>query len=173
LKQRLEKILKTTLPSDREEVVRRYEPALQRDGDRRRGAGFFAKTCLICHAVQGQGQHVGPDLSGVASRPKEALLTDILDPSRQVSPDFISYTLVTAQGEALTGLIGAETSSGVTLRRANLPDETILRSQIQELRAEGKSLMPDGLEQGLSPQDMADLLAFLRQPDPALIPREK
>jgi len=108
-------------------------------------------------------------LSGLSSRPKTAVLEDILDPSRQVSSDFISYTVRTVQGDTITGLIAAETATGVTLRRANQPDETVLRSQIAELRAEGKSLMPDGLEQGLSGQDMADLLEFLRQPEAALL----
>jgi putative heme-binding domain-containing protein len=140
--------------------------------DRRRGAAVFAKACLGCHSIQGVGKPVGADLSGLASRAKEALLVDILDPSRQVSPDFLSYALVTARGETLTGLIASETATSVTVRRQGLPDETVLRDQIKEFRAEGKSLMPDGLEQGLAHQDMADLLEFLRQPDAALLPKE-
>src|SRR5439155_15457333 len=82
----------------------------------------------------------------------------------------ISYTVTTARGETLSGLIAGETATSITLRRANLPDETLLRSQIKELRADGKSLMPDGLEQGMSPQDVADLLEFLRQPDASMFP---
>ena len=142
-------------------------------GDRQRGAMTFAKLCLPCHAIQGKGNHVGPDLSGVASRPKEALLVDVLDPSRQVTPDFISYTLTTTQGETVTALIAAESANSVTVRRAGQPDETISRSQIAGLRAEGKSLMPDGLEQGLTQQDLADLLDFLQKPDNKLLPDEK
>jgi putative heme-binding domain-containing protein len=112
-------------------------------------------------------------LSGIASRPKEALLMDILDPSRQVSPDFINYTLVTIDEKIVTGFIVSETAASVTLRRAAEPDDTVLRSQIKELRAEGKSLMPEGLEQGFSPQDMADLLAFLKKPDGSLLLESK
>ena len=98
---------------------------------------------------------------------------NILDPSRQVLPDFVSYTVVPTDGEALTGLITAESAASVTIRRPNLPDVTLRRSEIRELRAEGKSLMPDGLEQGLTMRDMADLISFLRQPDAALLPKEK
>jgi putative heme-binding domain-containing protein len=152
------------------DVFARFQPALKMEGDRPRGAAIFARTCLLCHTVEGNGRHVGPDLSGIASRPKEGLLADILDPSRQVSPDFINYTLVTTDGKALSGFIYAETAASVTLRRAGEPDDTVLRSQIKELRAEGRSLMPEGLEQGLTSQDMADLLSFLLKPEGRLLP---
>jgi putative heme-binding domain-containing protein len=112
-------------------------------------------------------------LSGIATRPKEAVLVDILDPSRQVTPDFIGYTVTTTEGETVTGLITAESGNSVTLRRVGQADETILRTQITGLRAEGKSLMPDGLEQGLTQQDMADLLDFLQRPDSKLLPDAK
>jgi putative heme-binding domain-containing protein len=120
--------------------------------------------------MQDRGQVIGPDLSGLGSRPKEAILVDLLDPSRVVSADYVSYSLVTRAGDTLVGVLAAETATSVTLRRAGQPDETILRSQIQDWRAEGKSLMPDGLEQGMSVEDMADLLEFLKQPEAALLP---
>jgi putative heme-binding domain-containing protein len=123
--------------------------------------------------MQGEGARIGPDLSGIATHSRETLLVDILDPSRQVLPDFVSYTLVTADGETLTGLITAESTASVTMRRPNVLDAVIQRSQIKELKAEGKSLMPDGLEQGLTVQNMADLLSFLRQPEAALLPKER
>jgi putative heme-binding domain-containing protein len=173
LKQRFQKLLTTAIAPDRLEVVARFQPALKMEGDRQRGAAIFAKTCLLCHTVEGQGRHVGPDLSGIASRPKEALLVDILDPSRQVSPDFINYTLVTTDEKLVTGFIVSETAASVTLRRAGEADDTVLRSQIKQLRAEGKSLMPEGLEQGLTPQDMADLLSFLENPEGRLLSEAK
>jgi putative heme-binding domain-containing protein len=120
--------------------------------------------------IKGHGKQVGPDLSAVGTRPKEALLVDILDPSRNVSPDFLSYTVATSDGQSFTGLLLAETSSHVTLRSAQQIDQTIPRAQIQTLRADGKSLMPDGLEQGLTIQDVADLLEFLQHPDASLLP---
>ena len=94
-------------------------------------------------------------------------------PSRQVSPDCINYTLRTADGKVVTGFIVAETAASVTLRRASEADDTVLRSQIKALRAEGKSLMPEGLEQGLAMQEMADLLAFVQKPEGRLLPEVK
>jgi putative heme-binding domain-containing protein len=173
-RQRADKLLVNTLTPDRERVIREFQPALKLAGDRRHGAVVFANVCLVCHAIQGQGNQVGPDLSGVGSHPRETLLVDILDPSRQVLPDYVNYVLITADGgETLTGYIETETPTTVTLRRPREPDVTIPRSQIQELRADGKSPMPEGLEQGLGPQDMADLLEFLSQPDAKLLPKEQ
>src|SRR5207248_1056699 len=141
------KLFESMVSKDRAEIVHRFEPALGMNGDEKRGAEIFSRTCLICHMIKGRGAQVGPDLSSVGTRPKETLLVDILDPSRDVSPDFLSYTVETKQGETLTGLILAETAAQITLRRAQQPDETIARARIKTLKADGKSLMPDGLEQ--------------------------
>lgn len=169
---RAQKLFQSAVNPDRENVVANFRSALQLNGDMEKGAAVFAKDCFVCHRIQGRGNSVGPDLSGIASRPPEAILTDILDPSRQVTPDFLSYTVTKTNEESLTGLISAETPASITLRRPSVPDETIMRSQLKELRADNKSLMPDGLEQGLSVQDIADLLMFLGKPDGSLLPRE-
>lgn len=157
---------------DRQKVVDHYRPALQLTADRARGAATFAKLCLGCHYMQGVGQRVGPDLSGIATRPTDVLLTDVLDPSRQVTPDYATYEFLLANGESVTGLLASESATRVTVRHAGAPDESLARSQIRETRATGRSLMPDGLEQGLSQQDLADLLGFLKEPDVKLIPRQ-
>ena len=98
---------------------------------------------------------------------------DVLDPSRDVSPDFINYMLVTTDGKLVTGFIVSETGVSVTLRRAGEADDTVLRSGIKELRADGRSLMPEGLEQGLTLEDMADLLSFLQRPEGRLLSETK
>jgi putative membrane-bound dehydrogenase-like protein len=170
---RVRKYVEPVSAGSRADVVKSFQPSLGMSGDRQRGAATFAKLCVTCHAVEGKGNHVGPDLSGVASRPREALLVDILDPSRQVTPDFISYTLTTTQGETVTGLLVAESANNITLRPVGQPDATFPRAQISGLRAEGKSLMPDGLEQGLTRQDVADLLEFLQHPDSKLLRETK
>ncbi len=172
LKEHAQRLFRGAVSADREQVVTQFQSAVKMTGDRRHGAEIFARTCLSCHAMQGEGARVGPDLSGIATHSRETLLVDILDPSRQVPPDFVGYILVTTGGETLTGLITAESPASVTLRQPNAADTVIGRSQIKEIRAEGKSLMPEGLEQGMSVQDLADLLSFLRQPDAALLPKD-
>jgi putative heme-binding domain-containing protein len=158
---------------NREEVVHHYTPALEKTGDRGRGAAAFEKHCLACHTVQARGQRVGPDLSGVGSRPKETLLVDLFDPSRQMTPQYVAYTLLTNEGQVMTGVLVSETAESVTLRRAEGMQDFVMRKQIEELRATGKSLMPDGMEQSLSESDVADLLAFLAQPDARLFSKLK
>jgi putative heme-binding domain-containing protein len=157
--------------ANRARVLEQFKPALQLTGDRAHGATTFGKLCMACHYLQGQGQRVGPDLSGIGNRPAETLLTDLLDPSRQVAPDYAVYEVTLTSGEIITGMIASEAATRITLRHPGTPDESIARSQIREVRATGRSLMPEGLEQGLSVQDLADLMEFLRQPDVGLLPK--
>ena len=175
LQSRIKRLIEADVAvKNRQEVVAKFEPLLNRGGgDRARGAAVFEKQCLVCHSVQGRGQRVGPDLSGVAARPKETLLIDLFDPNRQVTSDYVAYTLVTRQGEVLTGLIASETAASVTLRRAEGAQDVVLRAQIEELRGTGRSLMPEGLEQNLSEDNVADLLAFLAEPDARLFSQPK
>ncbi len=156
-------------PAPRHEVLARYQPALELSGSREHGAKLFKEHCATCHTILGFGRQVGPDISGVAGRPKETLLGDILDPSRQVAPDFLNYSLFMRDGRVLAGLLVSDTGEAVTLRRGEGADDVVLRADIEELQASGKSLMPEGLEQRLSPQDMADVLSFLKLPERRLL----
>jgi putative membrane-bound dehydrogenase-like protein len=163
LRQRAAIILARFTPPPRRDVIARYQAALQLDADERRGAAVFARNCQTCHERQGQGHRVGPDLSGIAGRAPEALLTDVLDPNREVAADYVAVTLATRHGQVVSGLLVEETASTLKLRRAQGIEESVLRSEIDELRSTGQSLMPEGLEQSISLQEMADLVAFLRQ----------
>jgi putative heme-binding domain-containing protein len=165
---RAKMIFTDAVSPDREAVVAKYRPALKLAGDRKHGAEIFERTCVVCHQMQGVGAKVGPDLSSAGQQPRETLLVQILDPSRQVLPDFVSYNAILKNGETVTGFIANESSTSVTLRRANEPDATLARSDLAEFKTAGKSLMPDGLEAGMSEQDMADLIEFLRRPDRTL-----
>src|SRR5262249_44335146 len=173
LQRRAAAVLAQVTTANRQEVMQRYLPGLRRTAERQGGATVVAKHYLACHQIQGQGHRVGPDLSGVASRPKEALLEDILDPSKNMAPDFLNYVLVTARGRVLTGLLIAETATTVKLRHAEGAEDVVLRSEIQELRSTGKSLMPEGLEQVLTAQDIADLIEFLQKRGPLPAPDGK
>ena len=169
LQERIKALFKTDAPAEsRQQVVVRFEPLVKRGGDRVRGAAVFEKQCLTCHSMQGRGQRVGPDLSGVGARPKESLIVDLFDPSRELAPNFTAYTLVTRQGQVLTGLVASETAGSVTLRRADGAQDVVPRAQIEELRGTGKSLMPEGLEGTLAPDNVVDLLEFLAHPDAGL-----
>jgi putative heme-binding domain-containing protein len=145
----------------RKEVVARYQPALQLTPDRARGEQVFRRECLTCHRLGNQGREVGPNLSTVAHLTPEEVMISILDPNREVSPNYVEYLIMLKEGRTTSGLIASETATSITLRRAENVQETILRQNIEEINSTGKSLMPEGLEQKLTLQDMADLLAFL------------
>ncbi|AGA27501.1 putative membrane-bound dehydrogenase [Singulisphaera acidiphila DSM 18658] len=163
LRSRVEKLLAASAPQDRTAVVKKFQPVLELTGDAGRGGELFAKNCQTCHQRQGRGFRVGPDLSGVAGRPPSALLKDILDPNADVSPDFATYLVITKRGQTLSGLLAEETASSLKLRGAEGIEQSVLRSEIEALRPSGRTLMPEGLEEALGMQGLADLIAFLKQ----------
>jgi putative membrane-bound dehydrogenase-like protein len=145
-------------------VVERYKAALALACEPARGAAVFRDNCMTCHTIQRFGQQVGPELSSVSSRPAELLLRDVLDPSAQIAANFVSYVLVTQEGKTFEGLIVSQNADSVRLRRAQGEETVVSLKAVEQLRASNKSLMPEGFETKISPQAMADLLAFLRQP---------
>lgn len=163
---RLQTALGKGSSSDRAALIASYRESLQLMGNAPRGAELFVKHCSSCHAIQGKGHRVGPDLASVASHSRDQNMADILDPNRSVASDFVSYIVAGRDGRIVTGVIVAETSGSITLRRLEGVDETIARREIEELKSTGKSLMPEGLEQVLSRQEMADLLEFLGRGEP-------
>ena len=100
-------------------------------------------------------------MSALRTKTPDTLLVDILDPSREVDPRYINYMVNTKAGRSFTGIIAAETAASVTLRRAEKAEDIILRRDIDEIQALGKSLMPEELEKQLSKQDVADVIAYL------------
>ena len=158
-------VLDLAIPAEREAVLARYRGALARVGklDRRRAREVFEQHCAACHRVDGIGADVGPDIADIQVKRPEAILEDILDPSRAIDQNYAAYTVLLRAGGAPTGLIAAESASSVTLRRAGGETETLLRIDIEEIRSSGLSLMPDGLEKAIGPEDMAELIRWLRE----------
>ncbi|MEQ1858687.1 MAG: PVC-type heme-binding CxxCH protein [Chthoniobacteraceae bacterium] len=151
-----------TASGSRTEVLARYEAVLTRKGDATKGAAIYAAACATCHRKGDTGIDLGPNLATVAAWPAEQMLTNILDPNREVSPNFMLYTVELKDGRALAGVITAETETGLTLKRLDGVDETVSRADVATLRATGTSAMPEGLEAAISVEQMADLIAFLR-----------
>src|SRR5262249_42828648 len=162
IRQRAQRLLASAGASDRQKIVADHQAALKLAGDASRGKAVFKKTCATCHRLENEGVEVGADLlSALRSKTPEGLVNDTLDPSREVDPRYINYVLTTKDGRVFTGLLAAETASSVTLRRAEKAEDTILRTQIDEIQATAKSLMPDNLEKQISKQELADVIAYL------------
>ena len=148
-------------PGPRDAAYARYRPALELPSDRQRGARVFERECMTCHKLGERGHAVGPNLASVQRRTPEEILLHILDPNREVAPDYLEYAVAIDDGRVLTGLVAAETAASLTLRRAEGSEDTVLRANIEVITGTGKSLMPEGLEARVSPPEMADLIAFI------------
>lgn len=162
LAERASRLLAAGPVESRASVLASYRVALELVGNSFRGALLFQKTCANCHEWRGRGKTVGANLAALQDRSSPALLVAILDPNKAVESKFTSYLATTTDGRVLSGMITAETNSSITLARADGKPENILRVDLDELVASGKSFMPEGLEKDLAPQDLADLFAFLQ-----------
>ena len=153
--------------SSRSEVVKRLRAALDLKGDARRGQPVYQQRCAACHRSGNEGFAVGPDLASVATSGKEKLLTSILDPNAEVAAAYVAYSADTKRGESFVGVLAGENPLAVMLKVAGGETTRLGRESILALRASDKSLMPEGLEEGLSAQEFADLLEFVIQSPPA------
>lgn len=153
------------ISTNRKGLVERYISLLT-PGERSRGQLVFQKNCANCHRLQDIGSAVGPDLAPLANKSASALVTAILDPNLAVDPRYHSYVALTDEGQQYSGLLSEETTTSLTLVGADGKVVKLLRAELDELRSTGKSLMPDGLEKDISPEEMADLIAFLSHVDP-------
>jgi putative heme-binding domain-containing protein len=156
--------------SSRDEVIAAYSKAPETDADSRRGEVVFRRECMSCHKIGDIGTAVGPDLTSSTNRDRDALLMHVLDPNRNVPPNYENYLCIDIDGRVNTGILAAQTVTSITLLRQQNESSTILRASIDELTSTGKSLMPEGFEKNISRQEMADLLAFLQSsqlPEPA------
>lgn len=147
--------------SNRQQVIEQYAAAAHGEGNAAQGKLLYQKNCGNCHRHSGEGNEVGPDLTGMAVHPKEELLVHILDPNRSVEGNFRRYSVLTADGQILVGMLVAESLSAIEIVDAEGKRQSIARDDVERLTSTNLSLMPEGFEQQLQPEQMNDLLEFL------------
>lgn len=162
IRQLAQKLIGSGASADRQSVVQQYWPAASISGSARSGKAVFERVCAACHRAAGQGNSVGPDLSDSRNRSREALIVDIIDPNHRIDPQYIAYQVLTQDGQVLQGLLMTETAQAIVLKQSGGQQQTVLRSEIEQLKVGGKSLMPDGVEKEVTLQQMADLIEFLK-----------
>ncbi|MCA9070452.1 MAG: c-type cytochrome, partial [Planctomycetaceae bacterium] len=148
---------------DRQKVLAQLLSLTKQTGDAPAGKTVFKKQCAKCHMHSGEGTRIGPDLTGMAVHPKAELLTHIIDPSRDVEGNYRLYTVLTADGLVLNGLLASESKTAIELFDVEGKKKSILREDIDEMLASRKSLMPEGFEKQIGETDMVNLLEFLTQ----------
>ena len=148
--------------ASRQAAIDRYTAAINDKGDPSLGRQVFQKHCSNCHRLQETGHSVGPEIAAYSGKPVQALLIAMLDPNQAIDPRYQAYLAVLNDGRSITGLIAEEAASNLTLLAAEGKRETVLRTEIEQIRSTGKSLMPEGFEQNASPEDVNNLWAWLR-----------
>ncbi len=162
IRERSRELLADTGNESRRQLWEKYRPAVKMRGDAAAGRKIFKEACSKCHRLGNVGFEVGPDLRTVANRAREDILAQILNPNANITPGYEDYMAEMRDGRLITGVIARQTANTVTLRRALGEEDTILRSNIADLRSLSVSQMPEDLIQGISVQAMADLLEFLK-----------
>ncbi len=139
--------------------------ARTRPGDAVQGKEVFQRVatgCARCHRVGGEGGRLGPDLSGIGAKyRREQLVEDVLQPSRQIARGYEQTIVLTKEGETLSGLLQAEEAGAVTLVDSGGVSRSVDKSRIVERRLSDVSLMPEGLQDAVSLDAFADLMAYL------------
>jgi putative membrane-bound dehydrogenase-like protein len=162
LRERAKKIL-TPTDTARDNLVREYVEAVHPlKGDSEQGRALFTTHCALCHKAGNVGTGAGPNLAMLYDRGPEQIITAILDPNRAVEDRYRNYLAELKNDEELSGLLVSETGNSVTIIGINGIEQTILRSDLRSLTAQPRSLMPEGFEQFLKPQDLAHLISFIQ-----------
>ncbi|MDB5331877.1 MAG: rane-bound dehydrogenase domain protein, partial [Phycisphaerales bacterium] len=145
--------------ADRAEIVKKFIHLADQAGDAAKGKIVFEKNCMVCHALEGRGGQVGPELNGVGARPRSDILMQILDPNRSVEGTYRQWIIKT-KDDVIAGRIFAESKTSIELLDPAGMKHVIPREDIVVLKATDKGVMPEGLE-AIGPQDLTDLLEYL------------
>ncbi|QDT56953.1 Trehalose utilization [Caulifigura coniformis] len=148
---------------DRQIVIEELKEVARSTGNAAAGKEVFRQQCSKCHLHSGEGNRIGPDLTGMAVHPKEELLVHILDPSRSVEGNYRSYTVATADGHVINGLLASESKTALEFFDSEGKRRAVQREDIEQFVASTKSLMPEGFEKQVPREALADLLEFLTQ----------
>ena len=126
------------------------------------GRVVFNAICATCHRLEREGYSVGPDLFDIRRQTKENALFHIVNPDAEIAPAFTAYLAEAKDGRILSGILVGDTPTSITLRGPLGVEATLLRADLAKLESLPSSLMPTGLEAGLSKQQLSDLLAYLK-----------
>jgi putative heme-binding domain-containing protein len=163
---RVEKLwgqVRTATSREKQGRIQAVSQALARGpGDPVRGKPLAVKNCLNCHQLFGEGEKVGPDLTAADRKNLDVLLPNVIDPSAVIREGYQQYVVATADGRLYTGLLADDTADKVTVLDAKGVRTPLLKKEVEAVTRSDASLMPEGLLDGLSEQELRDLFAFLR-----------
>jgi putative heme-binding domain-containing protein len=136
-------------------------------GEAARGKALVVKNCLNCHQLFGEGEKIGPDLSAVDRKNLDILLRNVVDPGAIIREGYQQYVVATVDGRVLSGLLAENSAGKVTVLDAKGVRTPLREKDVEAMTRAETSLMPDGLLDSLSDQEVRDVFAYLRsEPGP-------
>jgi putative heme-binding domain-containing protein len=137
---------------------RSYDPA---KADLAKGAAVFAKTCAVCHQIDGQGAVVGPQLDGVGARGIDRLLEDVIDPNRNVDPAFRYSNITLNDGDVVSGLVKGEAGQSLIVIDSTGKELNVSKADVKSNEPSKLSLMPTGFHETIPTEDFNHLVGYL------------
>jgi len=163
-------------PADRQQAMAAWRdqllPEATAQADPRHGRALFRKVCAQCHTLFGEGEKIGPDLTGAQRSNLDYLLENILDPSAVVAKDFRMTVVRMTDGRVLNGLVVSQDDQTLTIQTPT-DKLTLNLADIEEMKLTPLSPMPDGLLNNLPPEQVRHLFAFLMQPAQVPLPDDR
>jgi putative heme-binding domain-containing protein len=135
-------------------------PAVLAEANLTNGAALFEQRCAACHRLFGQGQNIGPDLTGSGRKDLDYLLLNIIDPNASVPADYRITVITLHDGRVLTGSILSETAEVVTLQLSNA-ETKLNRAEVKTVERLPMSLMPAGLLESMTATELRDFIGYL------------
>jgi putative membrane-bound dehydrogenase-like protein len=163
LGKRAQKLFATLKPVDRA-TMDKFVAALKSERDPASGQAVFSQHCATCHKAHGTGFAVGPDLTSEFRRAEETIIRDILAPSEKIVAGHETYTVETNDGRVLSGILASESAGSLSLMLPGGFQLDVLRKDVKSLNSLPISLMPESLAATLKPSEVANVIAWLRQP---------
>ncbi|MFN8345791.1 MAG: PVC-type heme-binding CxxCH protein [Spirosomataceae bacterium] len=149
---------------DRKAVLNKYMPALEMKGSQAKGKPVFEKNCASCHQIEGvKGVNFGPDLSTLRSRNAASILTEIIHPNNSIADNYDYWTLELKNGKTVSGILLNESNNSFSVREPGGTESMIQKKEISKMLKSETSIMPNGFENSISLQEMADLMAFIKK----------
>lgn len=159
------------LTAEKQQQLTRYKNLLTPDrissGDPAQGGALYGQLCGTCHVLFGEGTNIGPELTGSDRKNLDYLLGNIVDPNAVVAENYRVSTIRLKDERVINGVIGAQTDRTITVQT---PTEKLVleRKEVEAIEPSGLSMMPEGLLESLSENDVRDLMAYLMAAAPPL-----
>jgi putative heme-binding domain-containing protein len=145
-----------------QEKFARFRRLAEQGGKAAQGRQTFENLCLACHQQGGKGGLIAPPLDGIGNTGTEALLRNILTPSAAMESAYRTYRVTLKDGSVRDGFLADETPEAVVLRTPGAEDQRIARGDIRQTSYLNRSLMPEGLLEAMSPEQVSDLFSYLQ-----------